>query len=193
MKNSEVAAVLQDIPDFLELKGEVVFKVRAYQKAVRSIEQLPVELEQLQREDRLREVSGIGEAIARKVTELLTTGRLDYYDRLRAEFPQGIIALLDVPGIGPKTALRLSGELGITSLEDLEKAIVEGRVAGVFRLGDRTADNILRHIQSLRSKEQRIPIGVALPLAESIMASLADGEPDAGREPAATQGDYRRR
>ena len=89
MKNSEIARVFQDIADLLELKGENPFKIRAYQKAVRSIEHLPVEAEQLVREDRLKEVPGVGEAIAKKTTELVTTGRLEYYEKLKAEFPEG--------------------------------------------------------------------------------------------------------
>jgi len=151
MKNSEVAQVFQDIADFLEMKGEIPFKVRAYQKAVRSIEHLPVELEQLMKEGKLREVPGVGEAIAKKITELLTTGRLEYYEKLRAEFPEGVITFLDIPGVGPKTAVKLSTELGIRSVEELETAILEGRVAKPFRLGDKTAENILRHIQSRRT------------------------------------------
>ena len=89
MKNSEVARVFQDIADLLELKKENPFKIRAYQKAVRSIENLPAEVEQLVKEDRLREVPGVGEAIAKKITELVTTGRLDFYEKLKAEFPEG--------------------------------------------------------------------------------------------------------
>ncbi len=90
MKNSEIAKVFQDIADLLEPKGENVFKIRAYQKAVRSIEHLPVEVEQLVAEDRLQEIPGVGEAITRKITELVTTGKLGYYDELRAEFPERI-------------------------------------------------------------------------------------------------------
>ena len=172
MKNTEIARVFEDIADLLELKGEIPFKIRAYQRAVRSIEHLPVELEQLMQEGKLRDVPGVGEALAKKITELLTTGRLQYYKNLRAEFPEGIITLLDIPGIGPKTAMRLSTELGVTSVEELERAILEGKVAGLFRLGDKTAENILRHLQSMRTKEQRIPIGVALPLVEEMIASL---------------------
>ncbi len=184
MNNGEVARVFQDIADLLELKGESVFKIRAYQKAVRSIENLPVELSQLAAEGRLREVPGIGEAIEKKITELLTTGRLQYYDDLRAEFPEGVISLLQVPGVGPKTAMRLSTELGVRSAEDLEKAIVEGRVAGLFRMGDKTAENILRGVQSMRTKEQRIPIGEALPLAQEIMAALQERVPVRNLTPA---------
>ena len=89
MKNSEIARVFQDIADLLELKGENVFKVRAYQKAVRSIEHLPVEVEQLVAEDKLKGIPGVGEAITKKITELVTTGHLGYYEKLKAEFPEG--------------------------------------------------------------------------------------------------------
>jgi len=172
MKNSEVAKVFQDIADLLEIKGESPFKVRAYQRGARSIEQLPVQLEQLLKQGQLKEIPGVGDAIAKKITELLTTGRLEYYEKLRSEFPEGLLTLLDIPGVGPKTAYRLSTEVGVRSPEELEKAIVEGRVAGLFRLGDKTVENILRHLQALRTKEQRIPLGVALPLAEEMMESL---------------------
>ncbi len=89
MKNSEVARVFQDIADLLELKKENPFKIRAYQKVAGSIEELPVEVVQLVKEDKLREVPGVGEAIAKKITDLVTTGRLDFYEKLKAEFPEG--------------------------------------------------------------------------------------------------------
>ncbi len=172
MKNSDVAKVFQDIADLLELKGENPFKIRAYQKVVRSIEHLPVEVEQLVAEDNLKEVPGVGEAITNKITELVTTGHLGYYEKLKAEFPEGISTLLDVPGIGPKTAMLLSSELGITSADELEKAIIEDKVASLFRMGDKTAENILRQIQALRKKDQRIPIGEALPVVDEILTRL---------------------
>ena len=89
MNNKEIARVFTDIADLLKLKGENPFKIRAYQKAVRSIEHLPVEVEQLVAEDRLKEIPGVGEAISQKITELVTTGHLDYYEKLKAEFPEG--------------------------------------------------------------------------------------------------------
>jgi DNA polymerase (family 10) len=85
MNNKEIARVFQDIADLLELKGENPFKIRAYQKAARSIEHLPVEVEGLVAEDKLREIPGVGEAITKKITELVTTGRLSYYEKLKAE------------------------------------------------------------------------------------------------------------
>ena len=173
MKNSEVAKVFQDIADLLELKGENVFKIRAYQKAARAIEHHPREIEaKIDDGEDLHSVPGVGEAIAKKTTELITTGRLGYYDDLKVEFPQGITNLLTIPGIGPKTANKLSSELGISSVDELERAINDRRVAKLFRLGEKTADNILHQIQALRRKDQRIPIGEALPIVEEIIAGL---------------------
>jgi DNA polymerase (family 10) len=174
MKNSEVAKVFTDIADLLELMGENVFKIRAYQKAARSIEHLPVEVEQLTKEEKLREVPGIGEAIDKKISELVATGHLKFYEDLKAEFPEGISTLLEIPGIGPKTAMLLSGELSIDSVDELEAAIVGGRVARLFRMGDKTAENILHQIQALRRKDQRIPIGEALPIVDDIIDKLED-------------------
>ncbi len=172
MKNAAVAKVFQDIADLLELKEENAFKIRAYQKAARTIENLPVEVEQLMEQGKLREVPGIGEAIEKKISELVTTGRLGYYDKLRAEFPEGISLLMDIPGIGPKTALRLSKELGISTVDELEKAASNGKVAALYRLGEKTQANILRRIQAMRRKDQRVPLGQALPMVEEIVAAL---------------------
>jgi DNA polymerase (family 10) len=174
MNNKQIAKVFEDIADLLELKGENVFKIRAYQKVVRAIEQLPMELEQLVKEEKLREVPGVGEAIAKKITELVATGKLEYYEKLKTEFPEGISTLLDIPGIGPKTAMLLSSDLGIRTVDELEKAILEGKVAQLPRLGEKTAENILRHIQALRRKDQRIPIGEALNIVDEIFARLRE-------------------
>lgn len=88
MKNAEIAAVFTDIADLLELKKENIFKIRAYRKVARSIEQLPVEVEQLVKENRIKEIPGAGEAIAKKITEMVNTGRLEYYEKLKAESPE---------------------------------------------------------------------------------------------------------
>ena len=90
MKNSDIAGVFQHIAGLLMLKKENIFKIRAYQKAARSIEELPVAVERLVAEDRLKGIPGVGEAINKKITELVTTGKLDYYEKLKAEFPEGI-------------------------------------------------------------------------------------------------------
>ena len=162
MKNSEIVKILDDIADFLQLKGENVFKTRAYQKAARSIEFLSEDIEKLVKEDRLNEIPGVGEAISKKLTELINTGHLQYYDNLRAEFPPGIGAFLGVPGIGPRTALLITRNLNVTTIDELEEAIKDGRVADLPRLGEKTAQNILRQIQAYRKKknEQRVLAGI---------------------------------
>ncbi len=173
MKNTAIAKVFSDIADLLELKGENAFKIRAYQKVVRAIEHYPKEIKiMIDEGEDLRSIPGVGDAIAKKTIELVTTGKLEYYERLKAEFPEGITNLLAIPGIGPKTANKLSTELGITSVDALEQAIHDGQVASLFRLGDKTAGNILQQIQALRRKDQRIPIGEALPIVEEILGSL---------------------
>jgi len=173
MKNTAIAKVFQDIADLLELKGENPFKIRAYQRAARTIDHLPKEIEiMLEEGEDLKIIPGVGEAIAKKTTELISTGKLGYYEDLKAEFPEGITSLLEIPGIGPKIAKRLSSELGIISVDGLEQAIKDGQVAKMFRLGDKTADNMLHQIQALRRKDQRIPIGEALPVVEEILDAL---------------------
>ena len=103
MKNTAIAKVFSDIGDLLELKGENPFKVRAYQRAARAIEHLPKEIQIMLREGQdLKSIPGVGEAIAKKAAELLTTGKLEYYEKLRAEFPPGISTLLEIPGVGAK-------------------------------------------------------------------------------------------
>ncbi|MCJ7425872.1 MAG: hypothetical protein MUO17_01835 [Dehalococcoidales bacterium] len=90
MNNQQISAIFDDIAERLKSKKENVFKIRAYQKVARSIESLPVSVEQLVRENRLNEIPGAGEAIAKKLTELVTTGRLEYYEKLKAESPQAL-------------------------------------------------------------------------------------------------------
>jgi DNA polymerase (family 10) len=172
MDNDTIAGIFQDIADLLEIKGENKFKIRAYQRVVQTIEELPREIEDMVAEgENLKNIPGVGQAIADKITEIINTGRLEYYEKLKAEFPAGITTLLEIPGVGPKTAKKLS-EQGISSIDELETAIEEGTVAHIFRMGDKTAENILRQIKSLRTKDQRIPIGEALPIADEITGYL---------------------
>ncbi|MGA2331600.1 MAG: DNA polymerase/3'-5' exonuclease PolX [Syntrophales bacterium] len=174
MKNSEIARVFHDMADLLELKGENVFKIRAYRRAAQVIEHLPKEMAvMLEQGEDFQKIPGVGDAIAKKSTELIETGKLEAYENLKDEFPEGITRLLEIPGIGPKTAHLLSSELKITSAEQLEEAIKAGTVADLFRMGDKTAQNILHKIQAMRRKDQRIPIGQALPIVEDILKSLS--------------------
>ncbi len=159
--------------DFLEIKGENPFKIRAYRRATQIIEHLPQEVAaMLSAGEDLKAIPGIGDAIAAKMTELITTGHLVAWETLRDSLPEGLSDLLEIPGIGPKTAYRLATELRIASINDLEQAILEGKVAQLSRLGERTAENLLHQIQSMRRKDQRIPLGQALPVVEEILSAL---------------------
>ena len=175
MNNARIAEVFENIAGLLEMRGDSVFTIRAYQRAARTIERLPAEVgDMVRQEEDLREIPGIGQAISDKIKELVNTGSLEYYQTLKPEFPEGILDLMHVPGLGPKTTMRVWKELGITNLEELEQSIVDGRLATLPRLGKKTADNILRHIEFARSKGDRMPIGRALRIAEGVMGGLRE-------------------
>lgn len=173
VSNTEIAELFENMATLLEMKGDTVFKIRAYQRAARTISQLSFPLEQAVQDGAdLKKIPGIGKAISEKTQEYLQTGRVEAYERLLAELPDGVLTLMTIPGIGSKTALLITQELGVSTVEGIEKAIHEGRVAALPRMGQHTADNILRHIQALRAKDGRIPIGQALAVAEETVAAL---------------------
>jgi len=171
--NEQLADIFEKMATLLEIKGDSVFKIRAYRRAGRTIENLSVSLENCVRDkEDLKQIPGIGKAINDKIYEYVETGRISVYDKLVEELPQGILTLMTVPSIGPKTAVLISNELDVTSLEELEQAILDNQLAGVNGIGKKTSENILRNLQELRTKDRRTPIAVALPLAESIIRRL---------------------
>ncbi|SEM11754.1 DNA polymerase (family 10) [Syntrophus gentianae] len=173
MKNTDIAGIFEQMANFLEIKGENPFKIRAYRRAAQVVEHLPREIAvMLASGEDLKALPGIGQAIAAKMEELVRTGHLAAWETLKNSLPEGLSDLLEIPGIGPKTAYRLATELGISSVDELEQAIQQGKVASLFRLGDRTAENLLHQIQSLRRKDQRIPLGQALPVVEEVLSRL---------------------
>lgn len=174
MNNAEIIKILDEIAVFLELKNESIFKIRAYEKAARSLEFLSEEISGLVKEDRLKGIPGVGEAITKKLTELVTTGHLEYYDKLKAELPQAALEFLEIPGIGPRTAMLLAQDVGLKNVDELEQAIIDGRVAKLPRMGEKTAQNILQQIKSYRKKksETRIPLFTALSIAGGIIESM---------------------
>jgi DNA polymerase (family X) len=148
--NVEVAGVLSEIADLLDLLGER-FKPDAYRRAARSIESLPESLEAIVARGDLRTVPGVGEAIAEKVGEILRTGSLAYLDRLRAQVPAGVLDLMRLPGVGPKTARRFWAELGIDGPAALAAAIDAGRLAEVRGFADRKIAQLRTATASLAS------------------------------------------
>lgn len=175
MNNAQIAETFQSIAGLLEMKGEKVFTIRAYQRAARTIERLPMELDAMLREEQdLKKIPGIGKAISEKIAEMVETDSLRYYDRLKAEFPDGILEVMEIPGLGPKTVRRLWQELGVTDIPGLQAAIDDGSLAELPRLGKKTAENIARQIKFQRSQSKRMPIARAQPICDRLIASLRE-------------------
>jgi DNA polymerase (family X) len=172
MNREQVAEVLGSIATLLELKGENPFKTRAYINAARTIETLDESLEKLIADGRLGQIKGIGEALQQKITELVTTGKLAYYEDLKAATPPGLIAMLEIPGLGPKKIKALHDELRIESVEQLEKACQENRIAGLKGFGEKTQTNILEGINRRRSYASKHLYSIALLEAETLLEAL---------------------
>lgn len=128
MEKKEIVKILNEIGLLLELKGENPFKSRAYYNAARIIELLDEDIETIVKEDRLKDIKGIGEALNKKITELVLTGKLKYYEDLKASIPEGLIDMLKIPGLGPKRIRTIYEQLNITSVRELEYACLENRL-----------------------------------------------------------------
>ncbi|NQW17215.1 MAG: DNA polymerase/3'-5' exonuclease PolX [Chloroflexi bacterium] len=180
MDNARISRVFSDISTLLQLEGEPVFKTRAYSRAADIAANHPVDLVSIANDlDALKEIPGIGNAIALKIQELAETDNLQFYEDLQGRFPAGLLTLLEVPGIGPKTALRASEDLGIYSVETLEQSIEAGEFEKLPRVGKKNADSILRHIRSQRRQSDRHMLGMALPIAERLCETLRVAFPSA--------------
>ena len=172
MDKDRVAEILLEIGTLLELKGENPFKTRAYANAARTIESLNEPLAKIVAENRLGEIKGIGEALEKKITELVKTDRLAYYDELKASIPPGLMEMLEIPGLGPKKIQALHQKLGIDSVEKLEAACQSGKVAGLDGFGDKTQSNILEGIGRRRTYAAKHWLSDALRAAEPMLENL---------------------
>ena len=171
MKNQLVAQILNEVADMLDMQG-VEFKPRAYRRAARTIESLAEPIEEICAEGKLEDLPGVGEAIAKKIGEIIETGSLKYRDELKAKTPVDLEGILAVEGIGPKTAGLLFKRLGIRSLDDLERAAREHKIREIKRLGPKTEENILSSIELAKTRKVRTLLGDALPVAEEICQHL---------------------
>ena len=179
--NEQIAELFENMGSLLEMKGDTIFKIRAYQRAARIIEQLSSPLAQaVENGEDLTKIPGVGKAISEKITEFIGTGQVAAYQRLLEELPTGVLDLKDIPGIGPKTAVAIGVELGISTVEGVAEAAADGRLAGLPRMGQKAADRILRHIEAFQAIGSRTPIGQALPIAEEVIAALRKQCPEIG-------------
>ena len=178
MTNREIAEFLKRIGDMLDILGENRFKVLAYRRAAENILNLGQDIRSYWQAGTLQDVPGIGQAIADKIDELLTTGKLEFYERLQDQVPAGVVALLEIPDVGPKTAKLLWEEMGLQSIAEVEAAARNGQLQELPGLGAKSEAKILAGIQALNRRSDRIPLGVAWPVAIDLLESLQAASPE---------------
>ena len=184
-----MAGILVEIGVLLELKGENPFKTRAYSNGARIIEGLSEPLAKIVAEKRLGEIKGIGEALEQKITELVETGKLKYYDELKASIPPGLLEMLEISGLGPKKIQALNKKLGVDSIEKLEASCQAGKVAELDGFGEKTQANILEGIALKRTYASKHLLSDAWLAAEPMLENLRQ-HPDVIR--CSTAGSLRR-
>ncbi len=175
LTNSQLAALFADIAGREDILGENAFKIRAYRNVAEIIDNFPRPMSDVWQAGKLDSVPGIGKEIAKKIDELMRTGKLDYFERLRAKVPDGVAALLDVPDLGPKRVKLIWETLGVTDLDALEAAAQAGKLRDLPKMGAKTEQRILAGIASLRRRATgRVRLGDALPVARAIVEALRD-------------------
>jgi DNA polymerase (family 10) len=173
LKNLELSQIFEQIAKILKIKGENHFKIRAYEKITLVLENLPIDIETIYQQGGLNNIPGVGTGIAKKIEEFLTTGKLEYYEKLKETIPTGVIELLDIPEVGPKTAKLLYEKLEVDNIEKLERAIKEHQIKDLPGMGEKSETNILRGIELYKRRKERFLLGRALPLAEEMVESLS--------------------
>jgi DNA polymerase (family 10) len=189
MTRETLAETLEDIALLLELKGENPFKIRAYRTGAETVMQFPGDIVTRAREDDLKGIKGIGDALQQKLHELAATGKLEFYEKLKAEFPAGLFDLFRIQGLGPKKIKALYDALGVDSVARLKALCLSGEVATLPGFGKKTAEKILEAIAFRETNAERFRLGDVVAPVEEILASLKE-HPDCLR--AEVAGSYRR-
>jgi DNA polymerase (family X) len=173
MKNLEVAELLRKIAQLLEIKGDLIFKIRAYENAADAIENLDKDVEDIWKNNRLNTIPGIGKALNEKISEFLEKGKSEYYDELKKQLPVNLDELGRIQGIGPKTIMKMYKELGVKNLKDLEKAANSCKIEKIAGLGKTVQENIVKSIAFAKSTGSRVSLRMALDIAEKIKEKLS--------------------
>ncbi len=171
MKNQEIANIFNEIADLLEIKGDNPFRIRAYRRAALNIESFPKRIEDLSKKD-LLEIPGIGEDLAGKIQGYISTGQVQALLDLKSNIPEGLLNIMAVPGIGPKTAKLLYDNLNIKDISDLERLASEHKLSALPGIKEKTEENILKGIEAFKRGRERQPIGKILPVANEIIEFL---------------------
>jgi len=172
MKNLEIAQVFREIAKILEIKGENVFRIRAYERAAQNIEGLSRDIEDFARQDSLMEIPGVGRDLSEKIKEFIKTGKVKMHEDLKKSIPEGLLDLLNIPSVGPKTAKLLYEKLKIKNVSDLENAIKKDKLKGIFGIKEKTVENILKGIEVLKRGRERMTLAQATFAAEEFVKRL---------------------
>lgn len=190
MNNREIAEMFEKVADMLSIRGDQIHRVLAYRRAAENIRDLGRDLHHVQEEEGLTEIPGIGATLAAKIEEMLTTGQLEFYEKLSEEVPPSLVEMLRVEGLGPKRVFQVYKELGIETLDQLSAAAESGKLRELSGLGAKSEAKIIANIKALAQHgDDRVPIETAWPVAHEILAELQELE---GVEKAAVAGSLRR-
>ena len=177
MKNKELANIFNQIADALEYKGENVFRIIAYRKAARVLEELVDDVAILTKEGRLSELPGIGEGIAKKIEEYLKTGKMKKYEEVTKGIPASLLELMNIQNLGPKTVSLAHTKLGVENLADMKKAITDGSLAKLPMMGEKKVENIRKSIELYERSHERLSIAVADDIATKVIDYLRNNAP----------------
>ncbi len=172
--NRQLADIFTLIGNLLEIKGEVIYKILAYRKAADSLNELGRDASEYWREGKLTEIPGVGKAIAEKIDELFTTGKLEFLEKLKQEVPESLVEMLQVPDLGPKKVTLFWKELGVTNLAELEAAARAGRLRNLPGMGEKSEAKVIAGIESLARRSDRIALGRAWPFAQELLGWLRE-------------------
>ncbi|MBS3920858.1 MAG: DNA polymerase/3'-5' exonuclease PolX [Deltaproteobacteria bacterium] len=174
MKNKELADLFDKMAGILEFKDENPFKINAYRKASRILGDLTQDIEEVAERGELKDIPGIGEGMAKKIEEYLKTGKVSKFEEVKKGVSDELIAMMDIPGMGPKTLALIHKERGINNLSQLEKAVEDGSLIGLPGMGEKKVENIRRGIQLLKQSKGRMNLGMAFPVAKRIVETLRE-------------------
>jgi DNA polymerase (family 10) len=172
VKNREVAGVLRELADTMELLGEDRYRVANYRDAATRVEHHHEPIEVMAEEGRVEQIHGVGKSIGAKIREYLSTGKLAVIEERRPRVPEAALMLMQIPGIGPKRAMQFAQELSVQTVADLQTALESGQVAALPRLGEKVADALREELLRIETRSKRIPLAIALPAAEEVMRQL---------------------
>jgi DNA polymerase (family X) len=174
VKNHEVAGVLRELADMMELLGEDRYRVANYRDAATRVEHHHEPIEIMADEGRVEQIHGVGKSIGAKIREYLSTGQLAVIEERRPRVPEAALRLMQIPGIGPRRAMQFAKELNVQTVADLQSALDSGQVAALPRLGEKAAAAVRDELQRIQTRSQRIPLALALPAAEEVARQLRD-------------------